>query len=92
MKKFISLKFVSTFVMTHLYCVECKAKLDNNQHLAINNPLLKLYLCARLGIMINLSDRICVKCRSAFDYWKKKFAEVTERFASISSDDLEVRI
>ena len=54
--------------MPHLYCVWCKAQLDNRRYHPINSPLLKLYICARLSVLVLEEDRICVKYRSAFDY------------------------
>ena len=91
-KNFYHLNFILTFIMPHLYCVECKAKLDNIRHHAINNPLLKLYLCARMEISLEVSDRLCTKCRSAFDYWRRKFAKITDIFTSMSNDNREASI
>ena len=66
--------------MPHLYCISCKAQLDNCQHHPIDNPLLKFYPCARLSVVVLDGNRICVRCRSAFDYWKTKFGNVLNDF------------
>ena len=88
-----SLKFLKFLVEvyhdTHSYCVQCKSKLDNSRSHARNNPLLKLYLCAQLGISVEISDRLCLKRRSASDYWKKRFAEITEKLVLLVNDKEE---
>jgi len=76
--------------MPHLYCVSCKAQLDNCRHHSINSPLLKLYICARLGVLVLEEDRICSKCRSAFDYWRIKFSSTINDFIANNNERNEV--
>ena len=74
----------------HLYCISCKAQLDNCRHHPINNPLLKFYLCARLSVVVLDGDRICIRCRSSFDYWKTKFGNVINDFIANAMETDEV--
>ena len=78
--------------MPYLYCVSCKAQLDNRRYHPINSPLLKLYICARLSVLVLEEDRICVNCRSAFDYWRTKFGSTINDLIVKSNEGNEVSL
>ena len=69
-------------MMPYLKRFECKMELDNSRHYAVDNPLSKLYLTARLELYINEDVRLCVRCRSSFDSWRK-FNSVVNEFSKI---------
>ena len=78
--------------MPHLYCVSYKAQFNNRRYHLINSPLLKLYICARLNVLVLEEDRVCVKCRSAFSYWRTKFGSTINDLIVKSNEENEVSL
>ena len=70
-------------MMSYLKCFECRMKLDNSRYYTIDSPLLKLYLTALLELYINEDGRLCMRCRSSFDSWRRKFNSIISEFSKI---------